>query len=110
MNNDDIDFIETDEDEGNEKVEFSHYSYHILGNVKKNGEVLTRVAIANRWLWMTDSSRIREVYPPLQKSLDGFTSVMPGIMDTKRSKEEAKDYLEGLKMRSDSSLQYAYKK
>jgi len=109
-NDDDIDFIETDEEEGDERVSFSHFSYYVLGNVKKQGEALTRVAIANRWLWMTDNSRLREVYPPLEKSLDGFHSVMPGIMDTKRSKTETHEYLKGLKMREDESLKYAYKK
>lgn len=109
-NNDDIDFIETDDDEGKSGIDYKYYSYAILGNVKKKGNVLTRVIIVNRWLWMTDDSKLRNLYKPLLEALTDFEEVSPAVLDTPKNKEVTKEYLSGLGMREDRCLQHVYKK
>lgn len=110
IEDDDIDFIESDEDESQSGVDYKYYSYAILGNVKKKGNVLTRVIIVNRWLWMTDDSKLRNIYKPLLEALSDFEEVSPAVLDTPKNKEVTQEYLSGLGMREDEDLKYAYKK
>lgn len=105
----DIDFIENDEDELNNEIAYNYYSFFILGNVKKKGNILTRVIIVNRWLWMTDDSKLRKLYKPLLDTLSDFEEISPAVLDTPKSKLVTAEYLSGLGMRQDDSLKYAYK-
>lgn len=109
-NDDDIDFLETDEDEEQSAIDYKYYSYFVLGNVKKKGNILTRVIIVNRWLWMTDDSKLRNLYKPLLDTLSDFEEISPAVLDTPKSKSVTAEYLSGLGMREDENLKYAYNK
>ena len=110
--NNELDFINEMEklSAENQNIPFKHYEFCILGSTKNKGTHFTKLVIVNRWLWMTDDSKLRNIYKPLLEVLTDFEEVSPAVLDTPKNQQVTREYLSGLGMREDDNLKYAYKK
>lgn len=90
----------------NDPIPYHYYRFSFAPSLISKETEYTRVVIVNRWLWMTDDSALRNIYPPLLSELEksGFKEISPAIVITKRDINNARETLSKIGLVEETSI------